>query len=171
MHIRSLLLTLVFVLLAAFVALNWGLVTAPTDIWLGFTTVYAPVGVILLGVIAFISLLFLAWVIYLQGTVILETRRQTKELHAQRELADKAEASRIVELRSFLGAELLRLSQAVDENRLATQARFTENEQKLYQRIDEHNNSIAAQVGELEDRLERRNRESVELAMPGPAPE
>ena len=46
-----------------------------------------------------------AYVLSLQGSVLLETRRHTKELQAQRELADKAEASRFTELGTAMRAE------------------------------------------------------------------
>src|SRR6185436_45419 len=110
MHFRSILLLIVVALTAAFAALNWTAFTTPTALWVGFTTVQAPIGVIMLSLTAFLCVLFVAWVIYLQGTVIIESRRQARELNAQRDLADKAEASRFTELRSFMSAELLRVT-------------------------------------------------------------
>ena len=68
---------------------------------------------------------------------LMESRRQTKELQAQRDLADKAEASRFTELRTELMARL---------DRLQTDSRTA---------IEQNANSVAAQIGELEDRLER----------------
>ena len=59
------------------------------------------------------------------GAVLLETRRHTKEMAAQRELADKAEASRFTELREHLNNETARLTEA-----------FTTNGSELLARID-----------------------------------
>ena len=126
MMLRTLSLVLVLALVALFAAINWPVFTALTPISLGFTTVQAPLGVIMLALVGFLSLLFTVWVIVMQAGVLRDARRQTKELQAQRDLADRAEASRIAELRS----ELLR-------------------------RIDESTNSIAAQIAQLDDRLER----------------
>ena len=72
---------------------------------LGFMQVTAPLGLIMLGLTALLGIFFVAYVVYLQTTVLLETRRHTKEMQAQRDLADKAEASRFTELRNFLEAQ------------------------------------------------------------------
>ena len=153
MHFRSILLLIVVALTAAFAALNWTAFTTPTALWVGFTTVQAPIGVIMLSLTAFLCVLFVAWVIYLQGTVIIESRRQARELNAQRDLADKAEASRFTELRSFMSAELLRVTQAADESRLAMLARMAEVEQRQRVLLEQTSNTLSAYIGELEDRL------------------
>ena len=46
--------------------------------------------------------LFFAYVVFLQGSTLFETCRHAREMQAQRDLADRAEASRFVELRNFL---------------------------------------------------------------------
>jgi hypothetical protein len=55
---------------------------------------------------------FVVWALSMQATLIVESRRQSKELQAQRELADRAEASRFTELRDFIGQELARTHDA-----------------------------------------------------------
>jgi len=124
--LRTLILFVVILFIGLFAAINWAVFTALTPISLGFTTVQAPLGLIMLGLVAFLSVLFTVWVIMLQATSLRDARRQTKELQAQRDLADRAEASRIAELRN----DLLR-------------------------RLDENTNSIAAHIAQLEDRIER----------------
>lgn len=124
-------------LIALFALLNWSAFSTPTPLSLGVTTVQAPLGLIMLGLVAFLCVLFAGWVISLQAGTLMDARRQTKELQAQRDLADKAEASRFTELRSVLLARIDRLQ---DETRLA---------------LDQSGNAVAAQVGELEDRLDR----------------
>ena len=54
-------------------------------------------------------------VAYIQGTVLVETRRHAKELAAQRELADKAEASRFTDLRAHLDQEMQRLNETLEK--------------------------------------------------------
>jgi hypothetical protein len=157
MNARTLLLLLVLGLTAAFVALNWGAFTMPTALSIGVATVEAPLGLIMLGFLAALSLLFIGWVIYLQSTVLIESRRQAKELQTQRELADKAEASRFTELRSFLADELGRSNQAVAESGTALLARIDDLEKRSRAALDETTNSLSAYIGELEDRLERRS--------------
>jgi len=123
---RALIFFLVLVAVGLFAAINWSVFTALTTISLGFTTVQAPLGLIMLGLIVFLCVLFTVWVIVLQANSLRDARRQTKELQAQRDLADRAEASRFTELR----ADVLR-------------------------RIDESANATAAHIAQLEDRLER----------------
>ena len=135
--IRTFAFVALLALIALFALLNWSAFSALTSLSLVFTTVQAPLGLIMLGLVAFLSLLFTVWVISLQAGSLMDARRQTKELQAQRDLADKAEASRFTELRSVLLARLDRLQ---EETRLA---------------LDQSGNSVAAHVGELEDRLEQ----------------
>lgn len=135
--IRALVFFLVLVLVGLFALINWPAFSALTTLSLGFTTVEAPLGLIMLGFIVFLCVLFTVWVISLQAASLMESRRQTKELQAQRDLADKAEASRFTELRTELMARL---------DRLQTDSRTA---------IEQNANSVAAQIGELEDRLER----------------
>jgi type VI protein secretion system component VasK len=124
--IRAVVFCVVLLVVGGFALLNWAAFAAPTTLSLGVTSVQAPLGLIMLGLVVFLCVLFAVWVISLQAGALLEARRQTRELQAQRDLADKAEASRFTELRSDLLA-----------------------------RLNEHANASAAYFGQLEDRLER----------------
>lgn len=155
MKLHSLLLLLVLALVAAFAALNWGAILAPTDLWLGFTTVQMPLGLVMLGLLVFITALFLVYVLYLQGSILLETRRNSRELHTNRELADRAEASRFTELRTFLEAELARQSTVNQESKTAVIARIDQLEHDFRAFSEQSGNTLAAYIGELEDRLEK----------------
>src|SRR5262245_22153657 len=106
MPLRTVLLLVVLAAVAAFAALNWGAFLAPTTLSLGVAEVHAPLGLIMLGLIAVITVFFLGYLVYLQTTVLMESRRHAKELQAQRELADQAEASRFTELRAHLDSRL-----------------------------------------------------------------
>lgn len=155
MKLHSLLLLLVLALVATFAALNWGAILAPTDLWLGFTTVQMPLGLVMLGLLVFITALFLVYVLYLQGSILLETRRNSRELHTNRELADRAEASRFTELRTFLEAELARQSTLNQESKTAVIARIDQLEHDFRAFSEQSGNTLAAYIGELEDRLEK----------------
>jgi hypothetical protein len=72
--------------------------------------VQAPLGVIMLGVVGFLTAFFLVFVVYVQASALFDSRRHAQELQVNRELADKAEASRFTELRSFLEVELQKLA-------------------------------------------------------------
>jgi hypothetical protein len=156
MRIRTLLLVALVLAVVLFAALNWTTYMTPTALSLGVTTVQAPLGFVMLCLLAAACALFLAWVIWLQGSVLLETRRQAKELQAQRDLADKAEASRFTELRQYVGAELTRVGQSAGETRSALLARIDALEQRQRAALEQTSNTLAAFIGELEDRIEHR---------------
>jgi uncharacterized integral membrane protein len=152
--IRAIVLFLGLGLLGVFALINWPAFTTPQPLDLVFTTVSAPLGAILLGVTVFMALLFTVWAISMQTASLSESRRLSKDLQAQRELADKAEASRFVELRSFFSSELSRVAQATYETRSDLQERIDRLHSETRTRLDEHANSVAASIGEFEDRIE-----------------
>ena len=145
MGVRSAFLFVIVLLIAALAALNWGALSAPSEVWLGFMTVTAPLGLIMLGLTVVLAAFFLVYVLYLHSSVLIDTKRHTREMQVQRDLADKAEASRFTELRLFLEAQ---------EN--THMSRNAERHTALIARVEQLENTLAAHVGQLEDRLDRR---------------
>ncbi len=145
MKLSTVLFLIVIVLLVVFSAANWTVITAPTSLSLLFGTVQAPLGLILLGVILVVTVLFLGFTVYLQTSVLLQTRRHARDLEAQRKLADEAEASRFTDLRAFVGEQFSGLREHVDQV-----------ERQLKAEVETSINGLAAHLGELEDRLERK---------------
>ena len=114
-------------LLAIFVWLNWNALSTVTPISLGWTTVEAPLGLVLLVPLVVLCVVLPAWAISLHARVLRDVRAITKALQ-QRELADREQTARLVDLRiDFLRA------------------------------LEEGVNTTAASIGELEDRMERAN--------------
>lgn len=138
MKLLNLLLLIIIVALVIFAALNWQAIITPVPLALLFTNAEAPLGLILLAVTGLLTLLFLAFVIYLQSSTLMTRRRLNKDLATQRELAEKAEVSRISELRSFL------------------ETRLVEIETTLQGSVEETGKTLSAYIGELEDRLEKK---------------
>ena len=147
MRMRTLFFALVLLSVAVFVAVNWSAFTAPTRLSLLVTAVEAPVGLVMLGVVVLVVLAFGAYLVVWQSAILLESRRQTKELQVQRTLADQAEASRFTELRVIVHDELERLADQMTQALDALQAE-----------IRDHANSLAATIGELDDRMQRHQR-------------
>lgn len=110
MSLITILLLLVLALIITFVAVNWSLFLAPATLSLVVGSVEAPLGLIMLALLGLLTAVFLVLLVALQTRVLLEARRHAKEMQAQRELADQAEASRFTELRNFISAELRTLS-------------------------------------------------------------
>jgi uncharacterized integral membrane protein len=102
MNLRTLSLLITVALIALLAAFNWNTLAAPSTVSLGVTEVQAPLGVLMLALTCLLGIFFIAYVLWLQGSVLMEARRHAKEMQAQRDLADKAEASRFTELRTVL---------------------------------------------------------------------
>ncbi len=160
MNVRLVLILLVFAALGLLAALNWSAFIAPTSLWLVFTTVQAPLGLIMLGMIALLSALFIAYVIYLQGSVLIEARRQTRELQAQRELAEKAEASRFTELKGTMLAELDKVAARMESAQALTAQRLEKLDHDFGDALERTEGAIAAYIGELDDRIGGRAKEA-----------
>lgn len=146
MKARTALLTLTVVLIVLLATFNWPALSLTTPVSVGFTTFDAPLGLIMLCLTALLAIFFIAYVVTLQGSVLMETRRHNKEMVAQRELADKAEASRFTELRTVLE---LRHQEAQQQ----LLSRLDALEEHLQARAQESDNSTAAYVGQLEQQL------------------
>jgi uncharacterized integral membrane protein len=160
MKTRTLFLILVLVAVGGFSALNWNAFLTPIALNLGLAEVQAPLGLIMLGALVMVAAVFMVYILYLQTTVLLDTRQHTKELQSNRKLADQAEASRFTELRGFLEAELKRQLAQDAESRAAVVARIDQLERDLRTAVEQSGNSLAASLGELEDRLDRGNKDS-----------
>jgi hypothetical protein len=154
MKVRALVLIGVLGLFLAFMVLNWATIMTPTTLNLGIAEVNAPLGLVMLGMIALLTALFLVFIVYLQTSVLFEARRHAKELQTNRELADKAEASRFTELRQFMDAEIQKQASAQAESDSALLAKLDALNADIHRAIDVSGNSLSAYIGELEDRLE-----------------
>ena len=156
MRFRTILLILLILLVAAFVALNIEEFTRISALNLGFTTVQAALGLVMLLLFVVSLLVFLASNLYMQSRHLIEARARTRELDSQRLLADKAEASRFTELRAYIEMQ----ANAAERRESALVSvlgdRFASQRQQLIARIDQTDNILAAHFGQLEDKIERR---------------
>lgn len=151
----SMILSLAIVVLAVFATLNWTALTVPVALNFGYSDVSAPLGVVMLVFTAAISSQFILYIVLLQAGAILESRRLMKDVKAQRELADTAEASRFTELRSLLEAELRQIKmQSVASNR-DFGALVEQSERGIHNKLAEATTTLSAYLGEIEDKLDR----------------
>jgi hypothetical protein len=156
MPLRTILILVVVGALAFFAAGNWGAFTAPTTLRFGITTVDAPLGLIMLALTVALTLLFLFYIVYLQTSVLLESRRHTREMQAQRELAERAEASRYSELRQFLEATLDKHARETNQTRAEILTRMDQLDRELRSAIEQSGNTLSAYIGEVEDLVQRK---------------
>lgn len=144
MSLRSVMVVVVVALLALFTVMNWETFNTPTDLNLVVAHVRAPLGLVMLGFTAVLAAVLLAYALKVQVNALSDSRRQAEELRHQRELADQAEASRFTELRGYLEQELAALREAQREAG-----------QQLRGELTDIANSLAASIGELDERIER----------------
>lgn len=143
------------ILLATFSVANWDSLSAPESINLLAFTVNGPLGVVLLGAGLVLVGLCAVYVLWLRTTTLMELRQHTKDLEAQRALADRAEASRFTELRDHIGEEAARQRTLVEEVRAALTTRTDALERALLASVHETSNTLAACVGEVDEKLNR----------------
>ncbi len=155
MSLRTVLLGLVLALIALFAALNWPAIVAPTDVFLLFAHAQAPLGLVLLTLLAVQAVAFLTYIAVMQAQRLTDTRRLVQEAREQRELAEKAEASRYNELRQWLKQELSTLRQDVSTVAGEVGAQTRRLDEGLRQALSDTGNGLAAQLGEIEDKLDR----------------
>ena len=160
MRVRTFLLIALILLMAGFFMLNVEEFTRANTLNLGLASVQVPLGLLMLLLLALVTVIFLANTLYMQSKNMLENRTHTRELSAQRDLADKAEASRFTELRSFLESQAQEERQREAVMDTVLEARFQAQEKVLLARMEQMNNAMAAYMGELEDRLERKSLQS-----------
>jgi ABC-type multidrug transport system fused ATPase/permease subunit len=154
MYLRTLLILTVLGVIAIFSALNWSAFIAPTVLSLGFTSVEAPLGLILLGIVGLLTLLFLVYITYLQSTVLLESRRHARELQLQRDLAEQAETSRFNQLRGLTETELEKLAADIEQSKSLLLTRLEQIDRDFRAALEQTANSLAAYIGELEDKFD-----------------
>ena len=123
----------VLTLIGAFALVNWNALATPVPVSLIVGTVDMPLGMILLSALVLVVLLLGLYVLLLRTAMYTESRRMAQELAAQRELADKAEASRFTELSAHLDQQVAGLRQAMTEVA----------------------NGVSADIGQMDDKLDR----------------
>jgi uncharacterized integral membrane protein len=153
--VLTIVLMVLLVTLAVFALLNWSAISAPTPLSLGLTTLNAPLGLVMLAASGLLTATFVSIVVYQRTTALVEARRFARELHAQRELADSAEASRFVDLKAYLEAELRKLDERTAGARADMDAGLARLEAELVARFSEVENGLSAHMAEVEDKIDR----------------
>lgn len=151
MKILGAIILIAILLIAVFSFANWTALTAPTTLSFITFDVQGPLGVILLGVMLALAALFMLYVLSLRTAMLVEVRRHKRELEAQRKLAESAEASRLLELRTEIGQEFAQLRGSLDQ----VNERFGSMENTLRKNLDETASGLAAHLGEIEDKLDQ----------------
>lgn len=153
MRIVLVIIAIVFVLMAVFTAANWPVLTTPTPLSFVVFSVEGPLGVILLGVSIILTLLVVAYALLLRTSWLMESHRLNRQVEEQRELAEKAESSRIIALQEMLDREFENLKVSLQNVGEAGVARTESAERLLAKTIEDSGNSVMAHLGYLDDKL------------------
>jgi hypothetical protein len=156
MRTRTILLVVAILLVAGFAALNWGEVVRPAPLLFGFIAADAPLGLILLALLALTLVLFLASSIAMRTQSLIDYRQHHKSLEAQRELADKAEASRFVDLRQQLDTHLKEMRERDAIAASEFDKAMLQSRRELQTQMEQINRTISARMTELESRIDGR---------------
>ena len=156
MRPRLTILLVAILLVAGFAGLNWSEFTRPTPLSFGLFVMEAPLGLILLSVLTVTLVAFLASSIHMQTVNLLDTRQHSKELHAQRELADKAEASRFTDLRQHLDTQMRELNQREVIAAAELEKAVVAGQRELRTQLELMNRTLATRLAEIESKVEGR---------------
>ncbi|MFC5499886.1 hypothetical protein ACFPOE_20255 [Caenimonas terrae] len=156
MRPRLTILLVAILLVAGFAGLNWSEFVRPTPLSFGLFVMDAPLGLILLTVLTVTLVAFLISSIHMQTVNLLDTRQHSKELHAQRELADKAEASRFTDLRLHLDAQMKEIQQREAITATELEKAVVAGQRELRTQLELMNRTLATRLAEIEGRVDAR---------------
>lgn len=156
MRSRAVILIVAILLIAGFAALNWAEIIRPSQVWFGPFLMDAPLGAILLGLLALAVVIFAVSAGALRTQSLVESRQHFKTLEAQRDLADRAEASRFTDLRQHLDAKLNELRERDAIAATEFEKSVVQSQRELRTQLEQVNRTIAARLTELEHRLDSR---------------
>lgn len=153
MRVVLVIIAIVFVMLLVFTAANWQILTTVTPLSFVAFSIEGPLGVILLGVCLTLTVLVVSYALLLRTNWLMESHRFSRQLEEQRELADRAETSRITALQEMLKYEFETLTNALNKIEESNSLRIEAAERSLGKIIEDTGNSLEANLGYLDDKL------------------
>jgi hypothetical protein len=156
MRARLILLLLVVLAVAGFAALNWGEVMRPSSLNFGLFRMDAPLGAILLTLLAVGVLAYMIGSAALRSRMMITENRYTRDLQVQRDLADKAEASRFTELRQYLDSHFRDHRQREAMVSTEFEKSMMQSQRDLRSQMEQLHHTLATRLGELETRMNAR---------------
>jgi DNA anti-recombination protein RmuC len=163
MRARLVLLLVAILLVAGFAALNSAEIMRPTTLSFGVATATAPLGAILLGLLAVALLVFLASSAAANVRMRTTENRYHRELQVQRDLAEREEASRFTQLRQHFDNHLRESRQRDAVASTEFEKSMLQSHRDLRNQLEQIHHTLATRLGELESRTDAR------LERPDPA--
>jgi uncharacterized integral membrane protein len=156
MRARLLFLIVAILLVAGFAAQNWPEFTRTSPLNFGVVVEEAPLGLIMLAVFGVTLFILLLGSAMQESRHMLDSSRHAKALQAQRDLAEKAEASRFTDLRQQLDTHLRETRQRESIVSSEFEKAMVQNQRELRSQLDGINRMLDARLNELESRLDAR---------------
>lgn len=151
MTVRTVVLVLLSIFAAIFLILNWQGIMAPVPVNLLFETMEAPLGLILLLTLGTLWFVGILWALMTQAATLVEIRKAYREATANKTLAEKAEASRIEQVRVAIQEEMKSLESQI----LETVNKTVEAVNKTGETAQKNTSDAEIRLGALEKSLER----------------
>lgn len=145
-------IVLAILVVGAIAALNWPEMTRAEPLNFGIFTSTLPLGLTLLVLMGIVLAVFLVSSAIQESRYLLDHRRHSRALHAQRELAEKAEASRFTDLRHHLDNHLRETRQR--DSMIATEfeKRMLQSHNELRAQVERMHQMIASRLDAIEAR-------------------
>jgi hypothetical protein len=156
MRARLVLLLVAILLVAGFAALNWTEFMRNTPLNFGLFTTDAPLGALLLGLLGVGVILFLLSSAVTSSRMMHTENRYSRDVQAQRDLAERAEASRFTELRQHLDNHFRDSRQREALVSAEFEKSMLQSQRDLRGQLEQLQHTLAARLGELESRMEAR---------------
>jgi biopolymer transport protein ExbB/TolQ len=153
MRARLIFIVVAVVLVGGFAVQNWAEFTRASSLSFGPISMTLSLGLVMLTLLGIALLAFLVSAAAQESRHLLEHRRHTRALQAQRDLAEKAEASRFTDLRQHLDTHLRETRQ--QEATVATEFEKTvmQSQRELRVQLEQMNHMLSTRLSELEGRL------------------
>jgi hypothetical protein len=152
---------LVFIVLALLVvggvaALNWPDFTRTTPMSFGAFTAEGSVGLFMLAAFGLTILVMLLSSAMQESRYMMESHRHAKALQAQRDLADKAEASRFTDLRQHLDMHLRENRQREAIAATEFEKAMVQSQRELRTQLEQMSRALDSRLAEFEGRIDAR---------------
>ena len=162
MRARMIILVLVILAVAGFAAQNWPEITRQSTLNFGVVQASAPMGLILLTLLGLTLLVFLATAASMRTQSLVESRQHAKALNAQRELAERAEASRFTDLRQLLDSHLRDEKQREGMVQAEMEKTMAQHQRELRNQLEQMYHLLTSRLSEMERRMDSRSGVRVE---------
>ena len=155
MRARLMFLLLALLAVAGFAALNWPEFQRTTRLNFGVFTMDGSLGIILLTLLGLGVLTVLVSSGVLRSRMMVTENRYTRELQAQRELADRAEASRFTELRQYLDGHFRESRQrdALVSTSTEFEKSMLQSQREMRNQIEQVQRMLTTRLGDSEPRF------------------